>query len=86
MIPSESVHTIFGSFEHDLSRDITFSISSGRQWDVVRSLSSWYILPIVRFKLGRRIESVISYEFNSESGTAAGGKTQTFRIWNRIIF
>jgi len=86
MIPSESVHTIFGSFEHGLSRDITFSVSSGRQWDVVRSLSSWYILPMVRFKLGKRIESVISYEFNSESGTAAGGKTQTFRIWNRIIF
>ncbi len=86
MIPSESEHTLYGSFEHRLGKYVTFSVASGRQWDVVRSLSSWYVLPIFKFKLGKRIETSLSYEFNSESGTATGGETQTFRIWNRIIF
>ncbi|RJQ56062.1 MAG: tetratricopeptide repeat protein [Desulfobacteraceae bacterium] len=86
ILPAESIHSISTNFEHHPVPFWFFGISGGFRYDVQRSLSSFYILPIITFKLGNRIEFSLSYEYNSESGTAAGGETERFSFWNRVIF
>jgi tetratricopeptide (TPR) repeat protein len=86
MIPNQGVHAISAFFEYRPCTYWSLGISGGPRWDVIRNMNSWWIWPILRIRFGNRIESSLSYEFNSESDTAAGGKTQTLRFWTRIIF
>jgi len=86
MIPTEVVHSLSGNFEHWLCKYWAIAFSGGWRWDVERSVNSWYILPGLKVRLGNRIESDISYEFSTDAGTTAGGKTETLRFWGKFIF
>jgi len=86
MIPTEVSHSFSGNFEHWPCKYWAVVFSGGRRWDVERKINSWYVLPGVKVRLGNRIESDISYEFNTEAGTAAGGKTGTLRFSSKFIF
>ena len=86
IIPTEAVHSLSGRFEHWPCRYWAVSFSGGWRWDVERSVNSWYILPGLKVRLGNRIETDISYEFSTDAGTAAGGKSETLRFSGKIIF
>jgi len=86
MIPTEVVHSLSGNFEHWPCKYWAVMLSGGRRWDVERSINSWYALPGIKVRFGNRIESDISYEYSSEAGTAAGGKTGTLRVSTKFIF
>lgn len=86
MIPTEVVHSLSGNFEYWPCTNWAIVLSGGRRWDVERSINSWYVLPGIRLRLGNRIESDISYEYSTEAGTAAGGKTGTLRVSSKFIF
>ena len=86
MIPTEVVHSFSGNFEHWPCKYWAIVFSGGRRWDVERSINSWYALPGIKVRFGNRIESDISYEYSSEAGTAAGGKTGTLRVSTKFIF
>lgn len=86
MIPTEAVHSIFGSYEHWLCKYWAVMLFGGRRWDVERSIKSWYVLPGIRVRFGNRIEGDVTYEYSTEAGTAAGGKTGTLRVSSKFIF
>ena len=86
MISTEAVHSLSGNFEHWPCKYWAIAFSGGWRWDVERSVNSWYILPGLKVRLGNRIESDISYEFSTDAGTSAGGKTETLRFSGKFIF
>jgi tetratricopeptide (TPR) repeat protein len=86
MIPTEGVHSFALMFEHKPCTYWSYGISGGPRWDVIRNVNSWYVLPIIKVRFGNRIESFLSYEFNTEANTADGGESQILRLWTRIVF
>ncbi len=87
MIEEEGVHALFLSCEHQPWPCFGYSLAGGIRRDPGRSVTSWYLLPKFNFRMGNRMEFVLSYEYSSEADTIVqGGKTETLRLWTKIIF
>jgi Flp pilus assembly protein TadD len=86
MLPSESVHTLSAGFEYQPCAHWTLMVGGGLRRDTSRSLDSWFVLPGVRLKMGNRVESDVTYDYSTESGQAAGGRTEALTGRVRVIF
>ena len=86
MIEDQGWHTLYGSFTHRPTDQYAWGLFAGLRRDHVRHIDGWFLSPSVTLRLGNRLTLDGAYQVASESATAVGGKTQTFRVDARFNF
>jgi len=86
MLISEAVHSLTGIFEYWPCTYWGAYIYGGFRQDVVRKVDAWVFLPGIRLRLGNRITGELNYEYLTEAGNVAGGRSTTINLRLNAIF